>query len=91
MAEQVCDQRSVSSGRVSPRVLAGALALTVAFVMIEAAAGWYGHSLALLSDAGHNLADVAALGLSSYALIAFVGVAIRRMRRRHAGAQPTTG
>ena len=36
--------------------------------MAEALAGWFGNSLALLSDAGHNLADAAALGLSWYAL-----------------------
>jgi cobalt-zinc-cadmium efflux system protein len=34
----------------------------------EAVAGWLGHSLALVSDAGHNLADAAALGLTWYAL-----------------------
>jgi cobalt-zinc-cadmium efflux system protein len=37
-------------------------------VFAEALCGWLGHSLALLSDAGHNLADAAALGLSWYAL-----------------------
>jgi cobalt-zinc-cadmium efflux system protein len=40
----------------------------VAFVTAEALSGWFGRSLALLSDAGHNLADAAALGLSWYAL-----------------------
>jgi cobalt-zinc-cadmium efflux system protein len=45
-----------------------AVALTLAFVVAEALAGWFGNSLALLSDAGHNLADAAALGLSWYAL-----------------------
>jgi len=34
------------------------------FVLIEAAVGFYIHSLSLLSDAGHNLADVATLALS---------------------------
>jgi cobalt-zinc-cadmium efflux system protein len=42
--------------------------LTVAFVAGEAAAGWWYNSLALLSDAGHNLADGAALGISWYAM-----------------------
>jgi cobalt-zinc-cadmium efflux system protein len=42
--------------------------LTVAFVLIEAGFGWFAQSLALLSDAGHNLADAAALGFSWYAL-----------------------
>jgi cobalt-zinc-cadmium efflux system protein len=44
------------------------VALTATFVLVEAGAGWIGHSLALLSDAGHNLADVLALLVSWYAL-----------------------
>jgi cobalt-zinc-cadmium efflux system protein len=48
--------------------MAAAVAITVAFVVVEALSGWWGHSLALLSDAGHNLADAAALGFSWYAL-----------------------
>ena len=48
--------------------MAAAVTLTLGFVAIEAAMGWFAHSLALLSDAGHNLADAAALGLSWYAL-----------------------
>ncbi len=35
--------------------------------MIEAVVGLVIHSLSLLSDAGHNLADVASLGLSLFA------------------------
>src|SRR3954470_212770 len=38
------------------------------FVVIEVITGLYVHSLSLLSDAGHNLADVGALALS---LLAF--------------------
>src|SRR4029077_20169990 len=53
---------------VSERTLRSALVLTLVFVAVEAICGWYGPSLALLSDAGHNLADAAALGLSWYAL-----------------------
>src|SRR5450631_159325 len=41
--------------------------LNLAFVVIEATAGLMIHSLSLLSDAGHNLADVASLGLSLFA------------------------
>ena len=44
-----------------------AMALTIAFVGFEAAAGWYANSLALLTDAAHNLTDALALGLSWYA------------------------
>ncbi|MDQ6757547.1 MAG: cation diffusion facilitator family transporter [Bacteroidota bacterium] len=41
--------------------------LNFAFVIIEVVAGLLNHSLSLLSDAGHNLADVGALGLSLFA------------------------
>lgn len=50
------------------RRLLGSVVLTGGFVIAEAFAGWIGHSLALLSDAGHNLADVLALLVSWYAL-----------------------
>ena len=53
---------------VSERTLRAALVLTLAFVTLEALAGWFGPSLALLSDAGHNLQDAVALGFSWYAL-----------------------
>ncbi len=58
---------TLGSGRLSTRFQA-AIALTVGFVVLEAAAGLYANSLALLSDAAHNLSDVLALGLSLYAL-----------------------
>ena len=48
--------------------LALSLFLTLAFVFIEAIAGVIGNSLALLTDAAHNLTDVIALGLSWYAI-----------------------
>jgi cobalt-zinc-cadmium efflux system protein len=48
--------------------MGAAVALTLLFVVVEAVSGWFAHSLALLSDAGHNLADAAALGFSWYAL-----------------------
>ena len=44
------------------------LSLTLAFVVIEVIAGLLGNSLALLTDAAHNLTDVLALGLSWYAM-----------------------
>jgi cobalt-zinc-cadmium efflux system protein len=62
------EHRSRQAGEVSARTMASAVVLTFGFVVVEAIAGVYGRSLALLSDAGHNLADVAALGLSWYAL-----------------------
>lgn len=48
--------------------LALALGLTLAFVVVETAAGLWGNSLALLTDAAHNLTDVMALALTWYAL-----------------------
>ncbi len=44
------------------------IALTVAFVAGEAVAGYFAHSLALMSDAGHNFSDALALMLSWYGL-----------------------
>src|SRR2546423_6415610 len=44
------------------------MALTVAYMFAEAVGGFATNSLALLSDAGHMLADVASLGLALLAL-----------------------
>lgn len=49
------------------RVLKWSLAATAAFVVVEFAAGLQAHSLALLSDAGHNLTDALALLLAWFA------------------------
>ena len=43
------------------------IVLNAAFVVLEFTSGFYTNSLALLSDAGHNLSDVASLGLSLFA------------------------
>ena len=48
----------------SRRRLAAVLAISATVMVVEAVGGWLAHSLALLADAGHLLADVAALGLS---------------------------
>jgi cobalt-zinc-cadmium efflux system protein len=48
--------------------LALSLSLTALFVVLEAGAGLYANSLALLTDAAHNVTDVIALGLSWYAV-----------------------
>lgn len=50
------------------RRLSAVLALTFVFMIVEAVAGWWTNSLALLSDAGHMLTDVGALGLALFAL-----------------------
>src|SRR5437899_5894780 len=54
--------RTVGSG------LRLALGLTLAVLVIELAGGLLSHSLALLSDAGHVLTDVFALGLAWFAV-----------------------
>jgi len=53
---------------LSGRRLLLAVFITVAFVVGEAAAGYFSNSLALLSDAGHNFADALALVFSWYAI-----------------------
>lgn len=62
--------------------LALSLFLTLAFVIIEAGAGLFANSLALLTDAAHNLTDVIALGLTWFAV---------RITDQPANAQKTYG
>src|SRR5450432_1305965 len=57
----VMELRSVNSAFIA------GIILNLAFVLIEAVVGIAIHSMSLLSDAGHNLADVASLGLSLFA------------------------
>lgn len=45
-----------------------AFGITLTFCLIEAFIGYRANSLALMSDAGHNLADALALALSAYAI-----------------------
>jgi cobalt-zinc-cadmium efflux system protein len=45
-------------------ILLWSLVATTAFVLVELIAGLQAHSLALLSDAGHNFTDALALGLA---------------------------
>ncbi len=53
--------------QVSKSLVAG-IVLNIVFVVAEFAAGFFSNSLSLISDAGHNLSDVASLAL---ALLAF--------------------
>ena len=62
-----CHGHAASQG-MSRWKLGCAVGLTLAFVIGESIAGVLANSLALLSDAGHNFADAAALALSWYAL-----------------------
>ncbi len=58
---------SHSHAHGSGKGLGIALGLTLAFAFVEAVAGWWANSLALLSDAGHMLTDSMALGLATVA------------------------
>ncbi|MBC7709736.1 MAG: cation transporter, partial [Rhizobacter sp.] len=46
------------------RVFAIGIALNVSYALIEAVAGFWLNSLALVADAGHNLSDVIGLLLA---------------------------
>jgi cobalt-zinc-cadmium efflux system protein len=59
-----CHHHGPSTGAV----LKWSLAATILFVVVQASAGLYADSLALLSDAGHNLTDALALGLAMFGL-----------------------
>jgi cobalt-zinc-cadmium efflux system protein len=63
------------------------IVLNFLFVLIEVIIGLRIHSLALLSDAGHNLADVAALALS---LLAFRLLKIKSNKRYTYGYRKTS-
>ena len=56
------------SRAASRTALSWALALTAFTMVVEAVAGWWSGSLALLADAGHMLGDTAALALALVAL-----------------------
>jgi cobalt-zinc-cadmium efflux system protein len=73
------DGASRDADRVRLRL---ALALIVGFMAVEVAAGVIANSLALLSDAGHMLADAGAIGFSLLAL---------RLASRPAGGAMTFG
>ena len=60
-----------------------AVALNLAFVIVEAVAGFVGNSLGLLSDAGHNLSDVFSLLLAMIALKLATSHATKRFTYGH--------
>lgn len=70
------------AGSMTEGKLRLSLALTFCFVVVEALTGLRSHSLALLSDSGHNFSDGFALLLSWYAL---------RVARKPATATKTYG
>ena len=54
--------------QANQRRLGATLLLAACYMVAEAVGGWLTNSLALLADAGHMLSDVAALGLSYFAV-----------------------
>lgn len=54
--------------RTSLQRMSWFIAANLAFASLELAAGFWANSLALISDAGHNFADVIALFISGFAL-----------------------
>src|SRR5579884_4532173 len=50
------------------KALTVVLCLTVSFMFVEAAAGFFTGSLALLSDAAHMLIDIVAISLALFAI-----------------------
>src|SRR5215471_1259119 len=63
------------------------IGLNFLFVLIEVVAALFIHSLSLLSDAGHNLADVASLALS---LLAFKLMKVKPNEKYTYGYRKTT-
>ena len=60
------------------RMLVMGIILNLVFVVVEFVAGFYSNALSLLSDAGHNLSDVASLAL---ALVAFKLLAVKPTKK----------
>ena len=56
------------SATLTGRRLALSILITLGFVVAEAITGYFSHSLALLSDSGHNFADALALVFSWYGI-----------------------
>jgi cobalt-zinc-cadmium efflux system protein len=65
-AEHAVRAHGADGGRA--RRMALSLGVTAAIMVAEAVGGWLSGSLALISDAGHMLTDVAALGLALVAI-----------------------
>lgn len=53
--------------RATGKILLASLIVTIVFVAVEAMAGWWSGSLALISDAGHNFTDAFGLVLAAAA------------------------
>src|SRR5882724_23553 len=69
------------------RAFIAGIVLNFSFVIAEVVVGLYIHSLSLLSDAGHNLADAGSLALS---LLAFRLMKVKANERYTYGYRQTT-
>ncbi len=58
---------TVSAGDATNKAFIAGIVLNGVYVAVQVVMGLYTHSMALLSDAGHNLGDVASLALSLFA------------------------
>lgn len=74
MDQQLCSnktfspkQKTIINDKKEQTALKTAIILTFSYAIVEAVAGWYSGSLALISDAGHMITDVAALLLAWFA------------------------
>ena len=64
----MANEYNLTLSRSTIRRLALSLGITLVFVVVEILAGVFANSLALLTDAAHNLTDVLALALTWWAL-----------------------
>lgn len=80
------NERSTLAGNLNRAFIIG-IVLNIGFVILEVAAGFATNSLGLLTDAGHNLSDVAGLALS---LLAFRMAKIKPDDRFTYGYSKTT-
>jgi len=71
MDQQLCSnhtfspkQKAIIKDKKEQAALKAAIIMTFSYALVEAVAGWYCGSLALISDAGHMITDVAALLLA---------------------------
>ena len=71
-----------AAGQVLDRSFLFALLITGGFALVEIVGGFYAHSLALISDAGHMATDAAAL---------FIGLMAARLSRRPASVSKSYG
>ncbi len=86
MAHDHTHTHAVDTSKAGKALVIG-IWLNLVFVLVEAGAGFWQNSLALLADAGHNLSDVASLAL---ALLAFRLAKVKPNDRFTYGYRKTT-